>query len=85
VGPAVQGAVRADLVVVAREPGELALQAGDALGRWLRGEPLLLGPLEAFDLALGLGVVGAGVVEPDAEAAVLDLEGDPAAAAGGSR
>jgi hypothetical protein len=65
VGPAVQGAVRADLVVVAREPGELALQAGD--------------------LALGLGVVGAGVVEPDAEAAVLDLEGDPAAAAGGSR
>jgi hypothetical protein len=34
------------------------------------------------DLALGLRVVGAGVVEPDAEAAELDFEGDPAATAG---
>src|SRR3954452_19411017 len=57
-GPPVQGPVRADLVVVAAEPGELALQAGGGLGRWLRGEPLLLGLLEAFDLALGLWVVG---------------------------
>jgi hypothetical protein len=68
--------------VVAAEPGELALPADGGLGRWLCGEPLLLGLLEAFDLALGLRVVGAGVVEPDVEAAELDLEGDPAAAAG---
>jgi hypothetical protein len=47
-GPAVQGPVRPDVVVVAAEPGELAVQAGDGLGRWLRGEPLLLGLLEAF-------------------------------------
>jgi hypothetical protein len=64
--------VRADVVVVAAEPRELAPQAGDGLARWLRGEPLLLGLLEAFDLALGLGVVGAGVLEPDAEAAELE-------------
>ena len=56
-------------------------QAGDGLGWWLGGEPLLLGLLEAFDLALGLRMMGAGVVEPDAEAAELDFEGDPAAVA----
>ena len=74
--------MRPDLVVVAPEPGQLALQAGDGLRWWLCGEPFLLGLLEAFHFALGLGVVGSGVVEPDSEAAEFDFEGDPAAAAG---
>jgi hypothetical protein len=78
---AVQRAVRADRVVVVPEPGQLAGQAAGGVCGWLRGEPLLLGLLEPFDLAAGLGVVGPGVVEPDAEAAELDLEGDAAAAA----
>ena len=72
--------VGSNVVVVAAEPVELAVQAGDGACGWLGGEPLLLGLLEAFDLAAGLGVVGAGVVEADTEAAELDLEGDAAAA-----
>jgi hypothetical protein len=38
--------------------------------------------VEAFDLAAGLRVLGAGVVEPDAEPAEFDLQGDASAAAG---
>lgn len=50
-----------------------ASHAGDGAGRWLGGEPLLLGLLVSLDLAAGLGMVGAGVVEPDPEPAELDL------------
>jgi hypothetical protein len=60
----------------------VALQAGDRDGRWLGCEPLLLGLLEALDLAAGLRVVGPGVVEADPESAEFDLENDCAAAAG---
>ena len=71
-----------DGVVVALEPVELALQGREVCCGWLRAEPLLLGLVESFDLALGLGVVGPGVVQSDAEQVELDLEGDASAAAG---
>jgi hypothetical protein len=60
----------------------LVVEAGDGPGGWLGGEPLLLGLLEPLHLPAGLRVVGPGVVEPDAQSPELDLEGDPAAAAG---
>src|SRR4051812_21109067 len=81
-GSAREGTVRADVVVVAAELGELALQAGGGLGGWLGGEPFLLGLVESLDLSAGLGMVRSGVVEPDPEPTELDLEGDPASAAG---
>jgi hypothetical protein len=78
----VQGPVRADGVVVVGEPVQLRLQAGDGVGGFLFGQPLLLGLVEAFDLAAGLRVVGAGVGVADPEQAEVDLDGDPAGAAG---
>jgi hypothetical protein len=71
-----------DGVVVAAEPVQLPLEFLHGGGGWLRGEPLLLGLVEALDLAAGLRVVGPGVVEEDPSLAELDLEGDPAAASG---
>jgi len=58
-GAAVQGAVRPAVVVLVPEGVELGLELGDG-GRLVRlgGEPLLLGLVEAFDLAAGLGWFG---------------------------
>jgi hypothetical protein len=81
-GAAAQRAVRADGVVVAGEGVELVLQGGDVAGGGLAGEPFLQGLVEALDLAAGLRVVGAGVPEADVQGGQLDLQGDPAAAAG---
>ena len=65
----------ADGVVVAAEPVELGLQGGDGGGSALVGQPLLEGLVEAFDLAAGLGVVGAGVLVVDAQGEQLELDG----------
>jgi hypothetical protein len=40
------------------------------------GQPFALGAVESFDLAAGLGVVGAGVDEPDPGLADAAFEGD---------
>jgi hypothetical protein len=44
------------------------LQLGHGGGCWLRGEPALQSLVEAFDLALGLGMAGMAVLLGDAEA-----------------
>ena len=71
---AVQGAVGAVLVVVGAEGVELGLEDGQRRGRRLLGEELLLGLVEAFDLAAGLGVIRRRVFGDDAEALELGLE-----------
>jgi hypothetical protein len=77
---AVDGSVGSGFVVVGAESEQLAGERGGR-GCWgLGGEPFLLGLVEPFDLPAGLRMVGAGVVEADAEAAEFDLERDPAAA-----
>jgi hypothetical protein len=81
-GGAGQGAVWPLVVVVAGEPVELGLQAGDGGGGGLAGEPFLQGLVVALDLAAGLGVVGAGVPEADVQGGEFGLERDFAAAAG---
>jgi hypothetical protein len=69
-------------VVVAAEPVQLSLQVVQSVGWWRGGQPLLLGLVEAFDLAAGLRVVGPAVVELHPEQVEFDLEADPATAAG---
>src|SRR4029453_16042497 len=61
-GGTVERAVGSDGVVVAAEPVELALERGEGGSGGLRGQPFLLGLVEAFDLPAGQRVVGAGVV-----------------------
>ena len=46
-----------------------AAEFGQGGRGWLGGQPLLLGLVEALDFPAGLGVVGAGVAEPDPEGA----------------
>ena len=70
-----QGSVRPGVVVGGGERVELGLQCAQGTGRWLGAQPLLHGLLEALDLALGLGVVGASVLLVDAEDDQLTLEG----------
>ena len=77
-GAPAKGAVGPLGVVVQPELVQLGLQLGHGAGPRLGREPLLLGLMERFDLAAGLRVVGAGVVEPDTEDAELDLQRDPA-------
>jgi len=66
-GVSLQCPVRALGVVVAGEAVQLGLEGFDRGGGFLFGEPFLLGLVEPFDLAAGLGVVGAGVVKADPE------------------
>jgi hypothetical protein len=81
--------VRAPGVVDAGEGVEQVLELGEGDGlAGLGAEPVLHGLLEAFDLALGLGVVRLAVLLLDAQAAKLVLQGvaaAPTAGAGGSR
>jgi hypothetical protein len=64
--------VRAPCVVDACEDVELGLELGEGGGlAGLGAEPLLHGLLEAFRLALGLGVVRLAVLLLDAKAAQL--------------
>ena len=58
------------------------MQRPQRLGGGLVGEPALLGLVEALDLAAGLGVVRPGVPNAHPEGDELELESDPAAAAG---
>ena len=62
------------LVVVGAEGIELSLEDGERRGWCLLVEELLLGLVEAFDLAAGLGVVRRRVFGDDAEALELELE-----------
>ena len=77
-GTSAQCAVRPDGVVVEGEPVELVLQPGHCGGAGLRGEPFLLGLVEPFHLAAGLGMVGPRVADPDSAQPQLDLQRDPA-------
>jgi hypothetical protein len=56
-GAALEGAVRALLVVAVAEEIELKLEMGDGLSRCLAGEEDLEGLVKAFDFAAGLGMV----------------------------
>jgi hypothetical protein len=62
------------LVVVGAERVELGLEDGERRRRCLFGEELLLGQVEAFDLAAGLGVVRGRVFGDDAEALEFGLQ-----------
>nr|WP_254902513.1 hypothetical protein [Mycobacterium simiae] len=82
-GAATAGAVGAHGVVVLGEGVELGLEVGDT-GRWgLAVQPFFEGLVEAFDLAAGLGVVGPGVFEDDAQGGQFGLQGSAPAGAGG--
>jgi hypothetical protein len=71
---AVEGAMGAVLVVVGAEGIELSLEDRQGCCRRLLGEELLLGLVEALDLAARLGVVRRGVFGDDAEALELGLK-----------
>ena len=71
------------LVVEVLEPVELGLQFGEGGGRWLLGEPLLQGLVEAFDLALGLRVAGVAVLLLDPQGGEQVFEGVAAAGEAG--
>jgi hypothetical protein len=57
------------------------LQTGHGVSWRLRGQPLLYRLVEAFHLATGLGMVGAGMADLDPEQAEFNLQSDPALAA----
>ena len=65
-GAPAQRAVRPDGVVVGLEPVQLVLQPDQGGGRGLGPQPFLLGLVEPFHLAAGLGMVGPGMMQPDA-------------------
>lgn len=62
---------------------EELLECGDGGGSWSGAEPFLEGGVEAFDFALGLGVVGGAVFLPDAEVGEEDFEAVGSAAVSG--
>ena len=65
-GVAGEGPVGPEMVVEVAEPVELGLEVGEGGGGGLCGEPAFQGLVEAFDLALGLRVVGVAVLLGDA-------------------
>jgi hypothetical protein len=74
-GPVRQGPVRPAVVVGRGERVEQGLQLGEGGGLdGLGAQPLLEGLLEAFGLAAGGGVVGAGVLLRHAQAPGFGLE-----------
>ena len=74
-GAAVEGAVLASVVVVVGELVQQCLERGQGRRGRAGVQPVLEGLVEAFDLALGLGVVRGAVLLRDAEGGQLDLEG----------
>jgi hypothetical protein len=70
--------VGSKLVVDALEAVELGLPLGEG-GGGLSGEPAFQGLVEAFDLALGLGMAGMAVLLGDAEVGEQVLEAVAAA------
>ena len=79
-GLAADPAVGPLVVVVVDESVELGLEFVEISGEGLAAEPLLEGLLEAFDLAAGLGVVGAAGLGDHADGSELDFEADLEAA-----
>ena len=77
--PAPDASVRSLLVVGLAEGIELGLQLDERPRGRLLAEPALEGPMEAFDLALGLGMVRGPVLLADAEVGEQVLEGVVAA------
>jgi hypothetical protein len=82
-GEPLQRPVGSKLVIDALEAVELGLQLLQGGGGGLSGEPALQGLVEAFDLALGLRMVGMAVLLGDAQAGEQVLE--VVAAAGETR
>ena len=80
-GASAQGAVGSAVVVVGDEGVELGLELLLGVGRVLFGQVALEGLVEAFDLAAGLGVVGAGVLGADAEGQQFGFDGAEVVAA----
>ena len=80
---ALEGSVRPDLVIDASEGVHLGLQFGDSGGCWLSSEPAFQGLVEAFDLALGLGMAGMAVLLRDAEAGQQIFKAVPTAGEAG--
>ncbi|MDR6867349.1 hypothetical protein J2Y69_001950 [Microbacterium resistens] len=80
---AIESAVRAALVVVLAEGVELLLQLGVRVGAGSGGEPAFQGLVEAFDLSLGLRVVGGAVLLSDVQCGEDVFEGVAAAAVAG--
>jgi hypothetical protein len=79
-----QGAVGSAVVVLVDEGLEQGLELGEGGGLdGLGAEPLLHRLLEAFDLAAGGGVAGAGVFLDDVESSEFVFEGVTSAAAAG--
>ena len=66
--------MRARVVVVPSEGGELALELGERLRRRLLGQMALERLVQALHLPTGLRMVGTGVLELHAEALELVLE-----------
>jgi hypothetical protein len=67
--------VRPSLVVLLGEGVQQGLEAGDGGGLvGLGAQPFLHGLLEAFDLALGLGVPGAAILLVHTQSAELGLQ-----------
>jgi len=66
-GAPVQRSVWALLVVVRAELVELALELGECWGGRSGSQPALQGLVEAFSLALGLGVAGRAVLLANAQ------------------
>jgi hypothetical protein len=82
-GGDVERTVGPGLVVDAGEGVQLGLQLGESGGGGLRGEPALQGLVEAFDLALGLGMAGMAIFLGDAETGEQVLEAVAAAGEAG--
>src|SRR5690242_13459919 len=68
-------------VVAGGEGVKLGLQCCDGGGRVLAGQPFLQGLVQPLDFPAGLGMVGPGVAQADAQRGELAFEGDPATAA----
>src|SRR5699024_9562908 len=82
-GAAADGAVWAVVVVPVLEAIKQGLQLGERGWSWAGGEPAFEGLVEAFDLALGLGVAGAAVLLLDAVGVQEFLEAVTASFAAG--
>lgn len=78
---AFEGAVRPFVVIELLELGQELVQVGDCVRLGLMLEPFFEGLVEAFNLALGLGVAGTAVLLSDAQGRDESFEGVSSAAA----
>ena len=82
-GASFQRAVRAGGVVVLDEAVDLGLEGAQRPRSGLTAQVLLHRLVEPLDLPAGLGVIGPGVLEVDAQRGELGLEGSDTEAVGG--